>query len=77
VGAILGGAAGSLVATKYGRRLSLIYNTAPYTLGYFIILSSYLISNGFLFKVILIVGRFITGVGMGWGMLIVPVSNLN
>ena len=78
VGAIIGGVAGSWTASKFGRRMCLVLNSAPFAAGYFIILFSYLItSNAALFKSILIVGRFITGVGLGWAHLIVPVSSYN
>jgi len=56
-----------------GRKFGLILNSGPYLAGYFIILSSYLVTNGVVFKTTLMVGRFFTGVGMGWSYAVVPV----
>lgn len=46
----------------------------PFLSGYFIILSSYLTDSGVVFKVLLVVGRFISGVGLGWAHVAVAVS---
>ena len=63
------------MADKWGRKLSIITNAVPYLLGYMIILASYLVHNGVVFKVLLMLGRFITGVGMGWAYVVVPVRS--
>lgn len=74
VGAIFGGPIAGYIADKWGRKTSLALNSVPYLIGYFIILASYLVRDGVAFKVVLMVGRFITGVGMGWAYIVVPVS---
>ena len=62
------------MADKWGRKFSVVSNAVPYLLGYMIILVSCLVHNGVIFKVLLMLGRFITGVGMGWATLGVHVS---
>ena len=65
---------GGWIADKLGRKTGLILNTVPYLSGYFVILSASVASNGIVFKVLLMVGRLLTGVGMGWGYGLVGVS---
>lgn len=74
IGAIFGGPLGGWLADRYGRKLSLVLNSFPYLCGYFVILSSLSASSGVVFKVLLMVGRFLTGVGMGWAYVAVPVT---
>ena len=76
VGAIFGGPIAGYVADRWGRKFSLVLNSVSYLVGYFIILSAYLATNGVVFKTALMVGRFITGIGMGWTYIVVPVSEL-
>ena len=61
VGGIFGGPIAGYVADRWGRKFSLVLNSVPYLVGYFIILSACLATNGIVFKTALIVGRF-----MGW-----------
>ena len=61
------------MADRLGRKTSLILNSFPLVSGYFILLSTYLVSNGVVFKVFLMVGRFLTGIGAGWVYLAAPV----
>ena len=75
VGGIFGGPIGGIVADRLGRKTSLILNSFPLVSGYFILLSTYLISNGVVFKVFLMVGRFLTGIGVGWALVSVSVSD--
>ena len=74
VGGIFGGPIAGYVADRWGRKFGLILNSVPYLVGYFVILSAYLATNGIVFKTALMVGRFITGIGMGWTYTVVPVS---
>ena len=64
------------MADRLGRKTSLILNSFPLVSGYFILLSTYLVSNGVVFKVLLMVGRFLTGIGAGWGFVSAPVSDV-
>lgn len=73
IGAIFGGPIGGLVADSWGRKTSLAINITPYLLGYFIILTTYLIQHAATFMAVIVIGRFFTGVGMGWSFTIVPV----
>ena len=76
VGAIFGGPIAGYVADRWGRKFSLVLNSVFYLVGYFVILSAYLATNGVVFKTALMVGRFITGIGMGWSFIVVQVSEL-
>ena len=62
------------MADRFGRKTSIILNSAPYLFGYFIILCSHLARTGVVFKVLLILGRFISGIGMGWTYVMAGVS---
>ena len=62
------------VADRWGRKTCLAVNVIPYLLGYFAILTTYLfVEDAIFFKVILVSGRFISGIGTGWSFVIVPV----
>ena len=74
VGGLFGGPPAGWVADRWGRKIALILNSVPYLVGYLMISAAYLITNGVVFKSVLIVGRFITGFGMGWSFLAVSVS---
>ncbi len=77
MGGIFGGPIGGWIADKFGRKTSLVLDSMPFLSGYFVILSSYLTNSGVYFKVLLIVGRFLTGIGMGWAHVAVGVSIYN
>ena len=49
-------------------------NTVPHFMGYFLMMLTYLIVKPVIFKSLLIVGRAISGVGLGWTLVVVPVS---
>jgi hypothetical protein len=53
--------------------MSLVLNSIPLGGGYFMLLYTYLISDGVMFKVLLFMGRFLTGIGIGWSCLTAPV----
>ena len=75
VGSIFGGPTAGIIADKLGRKASLTLNVLPYLVGYFTVLTTYLIQEPTTFKVILILGRGITGMGLGWSFTIVPVRH--
>ena len=77
VGSIFGGPTAGIIADSWGRKVSLTLNVLPYLVGYFIVLTTYLIQEPTSFKVILILGRGITGIGLGWSFTIVPVRYQN
>lgn len=74
IGAIFGGPIAGYVSDRWGRKTSLILNAVPYLVGYLIILTTYLVQEGVVFKTVLMVGRVITGVAIGWAYTVVPVS---
>ena len=49
-------------------------NTVPHFVGYFLMMLTYLIMKPVIFKSLLIMGRAISGVGLGWTYVAVPVS---
>ena len=57
-----------------GRRPTLIITLLPYLLGWTLLGVSWFIKNVLAFKVVIMAGRFISGFGLGWAMLIGPVS---
>ena len=63
-------------ADKLGRRPTIIIALLPYFVGWIMLGISWYIKNSIAFKVILLAGRFITGIGVGWASLIGPVSYL-
>ncbi len=74
MGAVFGGPIAGYVSDGWGRKTALLLNTLPYLMGYFVIVCSYLANSGAVFKATLMVGRFISGIGMGWSYIVVPVS---
>ena len=76
IGALLGCFLGGYVTNTCGRKASLLIVALPYFIGYLIIVYSQFITNTAAFVAILFVGRFITGVGLGWSCLAVPVSSI-
>ncbi len=75
MGAAIGGPLALRMSDAWGRKASLIFNPGFYAIGYFIILSTYLSTNGVVFKTFVIIGRFITGIGIGWSSVTVGVSS--
>ena len=57
-----------------GRKPSLLVVSLPHFFGYFIMVCAHLINHPVLFKVVLMFGRFLTGVGIGWTSSVMPVS---
>ena len=74
MGGIFGGPIGGWIADKFGRKAGLVHNAIPYLSGYFLILSVSVVSNDIVFKVLLIMGRFLTGVGFGWSFGLIGVG---
>ena len=57
-----------------GRRPTIIIALLPYFVGWTMLGISWYIKNVLAFKVVILAGRFISGFGLGWAMLIGPVS---
>ena len=74
VGAIFGGPIAGWIADHLGRKAALMLVGIPYLCGYLMIVYSHMSSNAVVFKIILMLGRFLTGVGLGWSCLAGPVS---
>ena len=68
-----------LLSDRLGRKMTLLVGGIPSTFGWLLVVYSYipLVDNEGTFEQfysLLLTGRFLTGVGMGWYSLIVPVS---
>lgn len=74
VGAIFGGPIAGWIADSYGRKVALLLVVLPYFVGYLMISYAHFIYNPVAFKTVLFLGRFLTGVGLGWSCLASPVS---
>ena len=74
IGALLGGPVAGWVADHAGRKAALMLVGIPYLVGFLIMAYARFITNALIFKVVLLVGRFFTGVGLGWSCLATPVS---
>ncbi len=77
MGGLFGGLIAGWLADKLGRKTTIILTSVPYLSGYFIILCAVLAEHGIIFKVVLMVGRFLTGVGMGRTFAIMGVSYIH
>lgn len=73
LGAIFGGPIAGWIADAVGRKMALLLVILPYLTGYMMIIYahySYTLSG---FRAVLLLGRFFTGIGMGWSCLATPV----
>ena len=74
IGAMFGGPVAGWVADHLGRKAALMLVGVPYLSGYMMIVYAHMIESATAFKVVLLTGRFLTGVGLGWSCLAGPVS---
>ena len=74
VGAIFGGPISGWVADRWGRKCSMMFCGVPYLIGYLILSYAHYVPIATAFKVLLLTGRFISGLGQGWGAAVAPVS---
>ena len=58
-----------------GRKPALMLVSVPYLIGYIMMAYAHLATDAVVFKVILLIGRFFSGVGLGWASLAVVVSS--
>ena len=57
-----------------GRKPSLLMVSLPYFFGYLMMVYPHLINHSVLFKAMLMMGRLLTGVAIGWTSSVMPVS---
>ena len=76
MGAIFGGPIGGLVADNCGRKCAMLFSGVPYIIGYMILSYGHYTPSATAFKALLLTGRFISGVGMGWASAVVSVSKI-
>ena len=74
IGAIVGGPIAGWIADHFGRKAALMLVGIPYLSGYLMIVYAHMLNSATAFKVVLQLGRFLTGIGLGWSCLAGPVS---
>ena len=74
LGAIFGGPIGGWIADRWGRKCAMMFCGVPYLIGYMILSYAHFAPTAIAFKGVLLTGRFISGVGMGWASTAVSVS---
>ena len=68
------GASWWLFADRFGRKVSMLFSGLPYLAGYMMISYAHFSASATAFKALLLIGRFVTGIGMGWASAVVSVS---
>ena len=74
IGALLGAPLAGWIADHAGRKAALMLVGLPYLFGYLMMVCATIIPHPVAFKTVTLVGRLITGVGLGWSCLATPVS---
>ena len=74
LGAIFGGPIAGWISDAFGRKMTLLVVAIPYLSGYLMITFAHLSCSPITFKAVLLLGRFFTGIGVGWSCLASPVS---
>ncbi len=74
IGAMIGGPIAGWISDRMGRKPALMLVSIPYLTGYLMITYARFASDAVLFKVVLLIGRFLSGVGIGWASLAAIVS---
>ena len=77
---IVGGPIAGWIADYFGRKAPLMLVKlgspyCPYLSGYLMIVYAHMLNSATAFKVVLLLGRFLIGVGVGWSCLAGPVSH--
>ena len=70
---MLGGPLAGLITDRWGRKTALLGVGVPYSLGYLLIIVAQEVEDGDGFKALILMGRIITGLGMGWSCGVCPV----
>lgn len=66
IGAIFGGPLGGWISDHWGRKCGLMFSSVPYLIGYLLLGYAHFSPTANLFKTLLLLGRFFSGIGMGW-----------
>ena len=74
LGAIFGGPIAGWISDVLGPKMALLLLILPYLTGYMMITYAHYSCTVVGFRVVLLFGRFFTGIGMGWSCLATPVS---
>ena len=79
VGGMFGGLMAGPVADRWGRKNALVLCGIPFFVGYLVLSYAHYLPTATSFKTVALVGRFLTGVGMGWAAVAssVSVNNCN
>ena len=72
-GAMITAPFGGWLSDYFGRKLSIIFCSIPYTIGWLLIVLT-VAADGPAFRPLLFTGRFVLGVGVGWASVSVGVS---
>ena len=69
-------AGGQLVAFRrpFWPKVSMLFSGLPYLAGCMMISYAHFSASATAFKALLLIGRFVTGIGMGWASAVVSVS---
>ena len=73
-GAIFGGPLGGWIADCWGRKCGMMFCGVPYLIGYVLLSYAHYTPTATTFKVLLLTGLFVCGIGIGWTSAVVPVS---
>ena len=76
IGALFGGPIGGLMADKTGRKSVLAASGIPNFFGWMVIVMSYYSRSASTFKLLILIGRFLTGFASGCLTSAVPVSSV-
>ena len=74
MGAIFGGPVAWPLCDKFGRQATLMLGGVPSLIGWILMANAHIISNREIFIVMLLVGRFLAGLSVGWSIFCVSVS---
>ena len=70
----MGGPVGGSIADQWGRKISLVLCAVPVVFSFLVISYADDLPTAVSFKAVLLIGRFFTGIGLGWGTNVGPVS---
>ena len=66
---MIGGPIAGWISDRMGRKPALMLVSVPYLTGYMMITYARFATDPILFKAVLLIGRFFSGVGLGWASL--------